>query len=169
MAPFDGTPLCSWTFRLLGATIGSNNVMIGAKLYEADLVEIGDNCVLKGSIFSTHVFEDRLLKFGNIAVGDGCKIQGVIQRNCTLADNTTLGVGSLMVQNESTAPNSVYIGHMAFPVELQAEVMSCQSCPASVHMKGTNGFAEVDDDMSETEEDLENRPLLAQSASHHYR
>ena len=96
-------------------------------LLQADLAQIGDACGLYGTTLATHLFEDRILKFGPIKLHDYCLLgdSSIVQKNCELASSTTLGPCSLLVQNECTLPDSTFIGHMGFPMVCTQIIVFC--------------------------------------------
>jgi non-ribosomal peptide synthetase-like protein len=124
MKPLDGTPVVNSCFRALGAAIGKNCVLIKSKIHEADLATIGDDCVIFKATLATHLFENRMLNLGPIVMEQGCLLgeKSVIQKNCHLGARTTLGPGTLLVQNESTIDDATFIGHMAEPVVLNKDM-----------------------------------------------
>jgi non-ribosomal peptide synthetase-like protein len=115
---FKGTSMENVCHRLMGTKIGQNVVMLGATIHDADLGDIGDNCVLYDCVLATHLFEDRMLKMGPIKMEQGCFLapKSVVQKNCHLGSRTTIGPSSLLMQNESTLDDSVFIGNVGFPI-----------------------------------------------------
>ncbi|KAH9122930.1 hypothetical protein AeMF1_005968 [Aphanomyces euteiches] len=68
--PLIGTPYLPMIYRLNGCKIGRRCYMGGVDVPEFDCIEIGDDCAFNPRGFSqTHLFEDRVMKLGQVRVG----------------------------------------------------------------------------------------------------
>jgi non-ribosomal peptide synthetase-like protein len=75
LAPLQGTPFLAPALRLLGCRIGKWCFLDTTYFSEFDLVQIGDFAAInQGATIQTHLFEDRVMKSGEVRLGDGCAI-----------------------------------------------------------------------------------------------
>ena len=96
---FDETPLSGFFFRCLGARVGRNVSVEQPFLFEPDLVEIGNNCVLEfETIFATSEIRNGNLELRKVSIGDNVKV-GVravflggssVHSNCEVSAKTTV-------------------------------------------------------------------------------
>jgi non-ribosomal peptide synthetase-like protein len=106
-----GNPLANWWYRAMGAKIGKRVCLLRGFLMEADLITIGDDACVEG-VLQTHLFEDRVMKLGNIVIGEGANVG---QTSCVLYDSemgerSSLGDLSLVMKNEMFESNNRYYG-----------------------------------------------------------
>lgn len=107
------TPFANLLQRLLGAKLGKN-VQINSKfVFDATLLEIGDNTVVGGdAIIIGHVVERRRLKLSpvkigkNVTLGSNC----VVMPGCEIGDNAIIGVGAVLLKNTKVEPRAIYYG-----------------------------------------------------------
>jgi non-ribosomal peptide synthetase-like protein len=108
-----GTPLISWWFRAMGATIGSRVYLASIYLTEADLIEIGDDsCIGAGSTIQSHLFEDRVMKMDKLIIGNECTVcsDAIVLYGAKLEDRCTLMPLSLCMKSEHLKHTAVYCG-----------------------------------------------------------
>jgi non-ribosomal peptide synthetase-like protein len=75
LAPLQGTPFLAPALRLLGCRIGKWCFLDTTFFSEFDLVQIGNFAAInQGATIQTHLFEDRVMKSGEVRLGDGCAI-----------------------------------------------------------------------------------------------
>jgi len=107
-----GTPLLPWVFRLYGVKIGKGVFMNASDITEFDCVTIGDHVVLNTMcLLQTHLYEDRMMKVGRIAVGAGATVGGgafvlydtIVGEHARLAGLTTVMKGECLPPNTSWA------------------------------------------------------------------
>lgn len=129
---FFGTPFEAFRNRVFGAKIGKNVVILAVDVHDADLLEIGDDCVITDAMFATHTFEDRMFKTGPCKVGNGCLLgQGSkCHKHVTMEPGSTLGPRAFVGQHEVVAKDSFFIGFIAFPVEVNPIEIKPKPCPA---------------------------------------
>jgi hypothetical protein len=127
------TPFANLLLRLLGAKLGKN-VQINSKfIYDATLVEIGDNTVVGGSaIIIGHVVERGLLKLKKVKIGSNVTLgsHSTIMPGCEIGDNALIGAGAVLLKNTKVEPKSIYYGVPAENIRHRhAEAQNAQSQP----------------------------------------
>lgn len=108
-----GTFIMNWFYRGMGAKIGKNTIINTTKLFDCNLIEIGDNCVIGGDcIINGHILEDGKLKKGMVIIGDGVTIGtcSLILPGVIIERNVIVGANSLVTKNKVLDSNSVYAG-----------------------------------------------------------
>ncbi len=109
----QGTPLLPLYFRLLGAKVGKGVYVHTTGLIEFDLVTIGDYCCInQASVLQTHLFEDRVLKASNLAVGDWCDIgaYSIALYDSKMEDHSHLDSLSLLMKGETLPAHTAWAG-----------------------------------------------------------
>ncbi len=111
-----GTVFLPFLMRLLGVQIGRGVYLDTTDITEFDCVHIGDDAVLNGlSGPQTHLFEDRVMKIGNVFIDQGVNLRA---RSTVLYD-TRVGRGALIgplttvMKGETIPANSSWIGSPA--------------------------------------------------------
>jgi non-ribosomal peptide synthetase-like protein len=113
-----GTPFLPWVLRLLGAKIGRGVFMDMTDMTEFDCVTVGDFAALNaGSALQTHLYEDRVMKVGRIAVGRGVTVGAgsTVLYDTHVADFARLGPLTLVMKGEQIPPSSEWCGSPAEP------------------------------------------------------
>jgi non-ribosomal peptide synthetase-like protein len=114
-----GTPLLPWALRLLGAQMGRGVYMDTTDLTEFDCVGIGDEAELNaGCGPQTHLFEDRIMKIGRVAVGRQVTVGSwsTILYNTQVGDRAQLGPLTLVAKGERLPAATRWEGSPAEPV-----------------------------------------------------
>ena len=115
---FRNTPFNVWFYRGMGAQIGRNTFISTTRLWDCDLLEIGDHCVIGGNVaISCHITSSmgrgilKKVKIGNrVTIGaDSMIFPGV-----TIGDNVVIVAGSIVPQDSELESHSIYSG---VPVE----------------------------------------------------
>ena len=113
------TPFVNLLHRMLGAKLGKN-VQINSKfVFDATLLEIGDNTVVGGgAIIICHVVERGKLKLRKVKIGKNVTLGShcTIMPGCEIGDNAIIGAGAVLLKNTKVEPNSIYYGVPAKPV-----------------------------------------------------
>ncbi|CAF1074106.1 unnamed protein product [Didymodactylos carnosus] len=111
-----GTPFLPWVLRLLGANIGQGVYMDTTEITEFDCVSIGDYAALNMSCgLQTHLYEDRLMKIGEIRIGTGATIgsKTIVLYHTRVGDFAHLGPLTLIMKvgllNRSTARKEDFV------------------------------------------------------------
>lgn len=107
------TPFANLLQRLLGAKLGKN-VQINSKfVFDATLLEIGDNTVVGGdAIIIGHVVERGRLKLSKVKIGKNVTLGShcTVMPGCEIGDNAIIGAGAVLLKNTKVEPRSVYYG-----------------------------------------------------------
>ena len=113
------TPFANILLRLLGAKLGKN-VQINSKyVFDATLLEIGDNTVIGGGcIIIGHVVERGILKLKKVKIGKNVTIgsHATIMPGCEIGDNAIIGASAVLLKNTKVEPRAVYFGVPAEPI-----------------------------------------------------
>lgn len=114
------TPFVNILHRLLGAKLGKN-VQINSKfVFDATLVEIGDNTVVGGgAIIIGHVVERGKLKLSKVKIGKNVTLGShcTVMPGCEIGDNAIIGAGAVLLKNTKVEPRAIYYGVPAEPVK----------------------------------------------------
>jgi acetyltransferase-like isoleucine patch superfamily enzyme len=98
---------------MLGAKIGKN-VQINSKfIFDASLLEIGDNAVIGGgAIIIAHQVERGMLKLHRVKIGNDVTIgsNSIITPGCEIGDKAIIGAGAVLLKNSKVGPHSVWYG-----------------------------------------------------------
>lgn len=114
------TPFANLLLRLLGAKLGKN-VQINSKfIFDATLLEIGDNTVVGGgALIIGHIVERGILKLRRVKIGKNVTIgsHAVVMPGCKIGDNAIIGAGAVLLKNTKVEPWAVYFGVPAEPIK----------------------------------------------------
>ena len=113
-----GTPMLPPCMRLLGCKMGKGIYMDTTFLTEFDCVSIGDYAALNGwSGPQTHLFEDRIMKIGEVSIGRGVTIgpRAIILYGAHIGDGATLGPLTLILKGENIPGGTRWTGSPAEP------------------------------------------------------
>lgn len=113
------TPFANLLFRLLGAKLGKN-VQINSKfVFDASLLEIGDNTVIGGgAIVIGHIVERGILKLKKVKIGKNVTVgsHATIMPGCEIGDGAIIGASAVLLKNTLVEPRAVYFGVPAEPI-----------------------------------------------------
>jgi acetyltransferase-like isoleucine patch superfamily enzyme len=113
------TPFANLLQRMLGARLGKN-VQINSKyVYDASLIEIGDNTVVGGgAIIIGHIVERGILKLKKVKIGANVTIGShcTIMPGCEIGDHAIIGAGAVLLKNTKVEHRQVYFGVPAEPL-----------------------------------------------------
>ncbi len=107
------TPFVNLLFRMLGAKLGENVLINSKYVFDAALLEIGDNTVVGGWAFIVgHVVERGILKLKKVKIGKNVTIgsHSRIMPGCEIGDNAIIGVNAVLLKNTKVEPGTVYFG-----------------------------------------------------------
>ncbi len=113
-----GTPMLPPCMRLLGCKMGKGIYMDTTFLTEFDCVSIGDYAALNGwSGPQTHLFEDRIMKIGEVSIGRGVTVgpRTIILYGAHIGDGATLGPLTLILKGENIPGGTRWTGSPAEP------------------------------------------------------
>ncbi len=114
-----GTPLLPWALRLLGTTVGRRVFLDTTDVTEFDCVTLGDEAELNHSCGpQTHLFEDRVMKIGRIAIGDRATVgaASTILYDTAVGADARLGPLTLVAKGEDIPAASSWTGSPARPL-----------------------------------------------------
>ena len=117
-----GTPLLTWWFRSMGASIGKGVWVETHWLPETDLVILQDGATVNaGTVVQTHLFHDRMLQLDTVTLRRGATLgpNSVILPAATLGRHATVGPVSLVMRGESVPDKTAWIGNPIGPWEMQ--------------------------------------------------
>jgi len=107
------TPFSNLLFRLLGAQLGKNVQFNSKFVFDASLLEIGDNTVVGGgAIINGHIVERgklvlRKVKIGsNVLLGSHC----TVMPGCEIGDRAIIGPGSVLLKDTKVESRDVWYG-----------------------------------------------------------
>lgn len=104
--------LRGFVYSLLGAKIG-RSVMVGGKILEPYLVEIGDYTQLgEDTLVIAHTVERGVVTLGPIKIGNNVTIgvKTVIMPGVEIGDNAIVGAISIVTKNTKILPGETWIG-----------------------------------------------------------
>ncbi len=113
-----GTPMLPPCMRLLGCKTGRGIYMDTTAFTEFDGVSIGDYSTLNALCGpQTHLFEDRIMKIGQVDIGRGVTIgpRTIILYGAHIGDGASLGPLSLILKGENIPQGTRWIGSPAEP------------------------------------------------------
>jgi non-ribosomal peptide synthetase-like protein len=109
----QGTPFLPFCLRLLGVKIGKRACLFTTDFTEYDVVSIGDDVAMnEGCGPQTHLFEDRIMKIGNITIGNETSIgaRTIVLYDTVIGSNVKLGSLSLVMKGEHLSNSSCFDG-----------------------------------------------------------
>lgn len=113
-----GTPFLPWIMRLFGTKVGRGVFMDMTDITEFDCVSAGDYCALNAlSALQTHLYEDRVMKVGRVAVGKGVTVGAgsTVLYDTRVFDFARLGPLTVVMKGEQIPVNSAWAGAPAEP------------------------------------------------------
>ena len=120
MAPlvgmFDGTPLKSTVWRLLGVRVGRRVFDDGCSIAERTLVTIGDYCTLNsGSTIQCHSMEHGIFKSDYTVLEDGCTLGAgaLVHYGVTMSQGSQLRPDSFLMKGERVPAHAHWGGNPA--------------------------------------------------------
>ncbi|MFA5093744.1 MAG: DapH/DapD/GlmU-related protein [Candidatus Omnitrophota bacterium] len=107
------TPFSNIFFRMLGVKLGKN-VQINSKfIFDATLLEIGDNTVVGGgAIIIGHIVERGTLKLRKVRIGKNVTIgsHSTVMPGCEIGDNAIIGASAVLRKGTKVEPRDIYYG-----------------------------------------------------------
>ena len=115
-----GTPFLPMVLRLFGMKIGKGVFMNTTDICEFDCMRIGDFSVLNtGACLQTHLYEDRMMKIGNIWIGNDVTIGSgsTILYDTHIGDGAVIGPLTLVMKGEELPADTAWVGSPAQPTK----------------------------------------------------
>ena len=113
-----GSPMLPPCLRLLGVKTGKGIYMDTTFITEFDCVSIGDYAALNGWCGpQTHLFEDRIMKVGEVSIGRGVTIgaRTIVLYHARVGDGASLGPLTLILKGEDIPAGTRWTGSPAVP------------------------------------------------------
>lgn len=113
------TPFMNLLLRMMGAKLGRNVQINSPHVYDASLVEIGDNTVIGGgAIIDAHMVERGFLKLKKVIIGKNVTIgsHSTIMPGCEIADGAIIGASAVLLKNTKVETRAIYFGVPAEPL-----------------------------------------------------
>jgi len=110
------TPFANLLFRLLGAKLGKNVQFNSKYVFDASLLEIGDNTVVGGgAIINCHIVERGKLVLRKVRIGKNVTIgsHSTIMPGCEIGDRAIIGAGAVLLKDTKVEPRDVWYGYKA--------------------------------------------------------
>lgn len=107
------TPFANLLFRLLGAKLGKNVHFNSKDVYDATLLEIGDNTVIGGgAIINGHIVERGRLKLKKVKIGKNVTIgsHSTIMPGCEIGDGAIIGASAVLLKDTKVEARDVWFG-----------------------------------------------------------
>ncbi|MCB9757333.1 MAG: hypothetical protein H6753_02775 [Candidatus Omnitrophica bacterium] len=107
------TPFANLLFRLLGAKLGKNVQFNSKYVYDASLLEIGDNTVVGGgAIIIGHLVERGKLKLKKVKIGQNVTIGShcTIMPGCEIGDKAIIGASAVLLKDTKVEARDVWFG-----------------------------------------------------------
>ncbi len=114
-----GTPFLPWALRLFGCKFGQGVYMDSTDITEFDCVSVGDfAAVNSAAVLQTHLYEDRVMKFGRVSIGKGVSIDGgtTVLYDTKVGDYARIGPLTIVMKGEEIPAQSYWQGAPAQPV-----------------------------------------------------
>ncbi|MCW2236979.1 Pls/PosA family non-ribosomal peptide synthetase [Azospirillum canadense] len=108
-----GTPMLPWVLRLFGTKFGKGVFMDTTDITEFDCVSVGDYTAVNAlSALQTHLYEDRVMKVGRVAVGNGVTIGAgaTVLYDTHVGDYARLGPLTLVMKGEEIPAHTEWAG-----------------------------------------------------------
>ena len=107
------TPFANLLFRLLGAKLGKNVQFNSKYVFDATLLEIGDNTVVGGgAIINCHIIERNSLKLKKVKIGSNVLLGShcTIMPGCEIGDHAIIAAGTIVPKGTIISARTVYAG-----------------------------------------------------------
>lgn len=107
------TPFANLLFRLLGAKLGKNVQFNSKYVFDASLLEIGDNTVVGGgAIIDCHMVERGKLKLKKVKIGKNVTLGShcTIMPGCEIGDKAIIGASAVVLKDTIVPPRDVWFG-----------------------------------------------------------
>jgi acetyltransferase-like isoleucine patch superfamily enzyme len=107
------TPVINLFYRGMGAKIGKN-VLIGTdRIWDCDLIEIGDSCVIGGNVaINAHIGQGQRGRLRRVRIGNQVTIGAntFVMPGVVIEDNVLVGPNSVIPMGKRLKTNTVYWG-----------------------------------------------------------
>ena len=107
------TPFANLLFRLLGAQLGKNVQFNSKYVFDASLLEIGDNSVIGGgAIINGHIVERGKLILRKVKIGNNVLIgsHATIMPGCEIGDKAIIAASAVLQKDTKVEPRDIWFG-----------------------------------------------------------
>ncbi len=107
------TPFANLLFRLLGAKLGKNVQFNSKYVFDATLLEIGDNTVIGGgAIINCHIIERNSLRLKKVKIGRNVLLGShcTIMPGCEIGDHAIISAGTIVPKGTIVPARTVFAG-----------------------------------------------------------
>ncbi|MCK5178175.1 MAG: hypothetical protein KAR32_01485, partial [Candidatus Omnitrophica bacterium] len=107
------TPFSNLLFRLLGAKLGKNVQFNSKYVFDASLLEIGDNTVVGGgAIINCHIVERGKLVLRKVRIGKNVTIgsHSTIMPGCEVGDRAIIGASAVLLKDTKVESRDIWYG-----------------------------------------------------------
>lgn len=121
------TPFANLLFRLLGAKLGKNVQFNSRHVYDATLIEIGDNTVIGGgAIVLGHIVERGRLKLKKVKIGSNVTVgsHSTIMPGCEIGDGAVIGASAVLLKDTKVEARDVWFGIPAESIRHKRQAQS---------------------------------------------
>jgi acetyltransferase-like isoleucine patch superfamily enzyme len=139
------TPFANLLFRLLGVKLGKNVQFNSKYVYDATLLEIGDNTVIGGgAIIIGHIVERGRLKLKKVKIGKNVTVGShcTIMPGCEIGDGAVIGASAVLLKDTKVGPREVWFGIPAESIRHRRETEAAEGRyaePTVVQQKEAEG------------------------------
>ena len=119
------TPFSNLLFRLLGAKLGKNVQFNSKFVFDATLLEIGDNTVVGGgAIIIGHIVERGKLKLRKVKIGKNVTVGShcTIMPGCEIGDGAVIGASAVLLKDTKVESRDVWFGVPAESIRHKRQV-----------------------------------------------
>lgn len=102
-----------WFYRAMGAKIGKGTVIATHRLWDVDLIEIGEDCLIGGnSSIAAHVAQGSRARLRKVRIGDRVTIGAntSVMPGVVIDDDVTVGANSLVPLGAHLKSGGIYLG-----------------------------------------------------------
>jgi len=107
------TPFANLLFRLLGAKLGKNVQFNSKYVFDASLLEIGDNSIIGGgAIINGHIVERGKLILRKVKIGNNVLIgsHATVMPGCEIGDKAIIAAGAILQKDTKVEPRDIWFG-----------------------------------------------------------
>jgi acetyltransferase-like isoleucine patch superfamily enzyme len=105
--------LIVWFYRGMGAKIGRGTVIATTRLWDCDLIEIGEDCMIGGNAsIAAHTINGSRARLRRVRIGNKVTIgaNSSIMPGVVIEDDVVVGANSLVLQGTRLVKSGVYLG-----------------------------------------------------------
>jgi len=108
-----GTIFINWFYQGMGAQIGARTVITTTRIFDCDLIEIGQDCVIGGNVaINGHTGEGKIGIIKRVRIGNQVTIgaKTIILPGAVIVDGVVIGANSLVPKDAHLDKYSLYGG-----------------------------------------------------------